>query len=85
MTDDPEPTPRYSAILASAVRLARELGHKYVGAEHLFLAVIRDPRAIPTQVLAETTNLPGIEERLLSIMGSSGYSTGGSTGPDPQS
>jgi ATP-dependent Clp protease ATP-binding subunit ClpA len=68
------PTPRYAAVLSNAEQLARQLGHQHVGVEHLFLAIIQDPHAIPTQVLAQTADLPEIEERLRSIMSSAPYS-----------
>jgi ATP-dependent Clp protease ATP-binding subunit ClpC len=79
MSADPIPTPRYAEVLSNAAQLARQLGHQHVGVEHLFLAIIQDPHAIPTQVLAQIADLPEIEERLLGVMGSSAYSTGGST------
>ena len=75
MTDGPKPTPRYEAVLAGGSRLAREFGDQHVGVEHLFLAIIQDRDAIPTQVLAKIVELPEIEERLLGIMRSSSYST----------
>lgn len=79
MSADPIPTPRYAAVLSNAAQLARQLGHQHVGVEHLFLAIIQDPHAIPTQILAQIVDLPGVEGRLLGVMGSSAYSTGGST------
>ncbi|WP_409239409.1 Clp protease N-terminal domain-containing protein [Streptomyces sp. PA5.6] len=46
-------TPRVSDILSSADSLARGMGHDHVGAEHVFLAILHDTEAMPTQVLSE--------------------------------
>jgi Clp amino terminal domain, pathogenicity island component len=37
--------------------MAQEMGHSYVGVEHLFLAIIRDRTAVPAQALAELVDL----------------------------
>jgi len=44
-------TPRYDRIVAASRQIAWDLGHSYVGVEHLFLAIVQDPGAVPTQVL----------------------------------
>lgn len=69
----PAPTPRYQRMLAAAADLARETGHSHVGTEHLFLAIIRDRDAVPTQVLAGITDLHLLEGRLLEVMASDSY------------
>jgi ClpA/ClpB-like protein len=75
MSDDtaPDPTPRYRRLLESAARLAREMEHSYIGAEHLFLAMVKDRHAVPTQVLAGITNLDQVEARLREVMASDSY------------
>ncbi len=45
-------TPRAVAILAAAVGQALELGHNYVGTEHLLLAMFSDGEGMAAQVLA---------------------------------
>jgi len=45
-------TPRYDRIIANSRQIAWDLGHNYVGVEHLFLAIVDDPDAVPTQVLS---------------------------------
>ena len=62
------PTPRYERVLQTAHDLAAQLGHRYVGVEHLFLAIIQDPQAVPTQVLAESARVGDIEDRLREVM-----------------
>jgi hypothetical protein len=70
---DPAPTPRYQRLLDSAAGLAREMDHAYVGAEHLFLAMVKDRGAVPAQVLAGITNLDQVEARMREVMASDSY------------
>jgi len=44
-------TPRMPEILLVARREAEQLGHHHVGTEHVFLATLLDPYAIPTQIM----------------------------------
>lgn len=67
------PTPRYTRTLQNAAGLAREMGHGHVGVEHLFLAIIRDPDAVPTQALAQVAELDAVEEALGGVLASPGY------------
>ncbi|MFC7896785.1 Clp protease N-terminal domain-containing protein [Streptomyces sp. NPDC057381] len=54
MTDpNPQFTPRLHKILGAAEALARSLGHEHVGTEHVFLAIVQDADAVPTQILEE--------------------------------
>ncbi len=76
----PVPTPRCQDILNSAADLALQMGHSHLGVEHLFLAIIRDPDAIPTGQLAAVADIPGIENRILAVMNSELYYT---TAPAP--
>jgi ATP-dependent Clp protease ATP-binding subunit ClpA len=50
--DELKSTPRYDRIVAASRRVAWDLGHSYVGVEHLFLATVQDPDAVTTQVLS---------------------------------
>ena len=63
--DGPAPTPRYRRMLENSVGVAREMGNSYVGVEHLFLAIIRDRDAVPTQALARLIDLGQLEAGLL--------------------
>ncbi|MQY29458.1 Clp protease N-terminal domain-containing protein [Nocardia aurantia] len=67
-------TPRMNWILGYAEAVARERGHAEAGADHLQLAVLRDPVAVPTQVLGR---LGGDRERLAELvsaaLGAAGY------------
>jgi ATP-dependent Clp protease ATP-binding subunit ClpC len=71
----PVPTPRFHQILGAAGEIARSMGHSYLGVEHLFLAILRDPDAVPTQALAEVADTGEAERHLLAIMSSAGYRT----------
>lgn len=68
-------TPRYTAIVTSAATIARDMGSSHVGVEHLFLAIIRDRRTVPTQVLERLVSVSSVEENLLNEMMSPGYNT----------
>ena len=50
--DELKSTPRYDRIVATSRQIAWDLGHTYVGVEHLFLAIVQDPDAVSTQVLS---------------------------------
>jgi Clp amino terminal domain, pathogenicity island component len=69
----PVPTPRYKRALETAADVAREMNQPHLGTEHLFLAIIRDRDAVPTQVLAGITDLHLLEGRLLEVMASESY------------
>jgi len=45
---DPQPTPRYQAIITAVSRRAVDLGHDYIGTEHLLLALLTDTDAVAT-------------------------------------
>lgn len=44
-------TPRAERILAAASDEASKRGHGYVGTEHIFWALMADPRSLPAMVL----------------------------------
>ncbi|HLH59771.1 MAG TPA: Clp protease N-terminal domain-containing protein [Streptosporangiaceae bacterium] len=69
----PAPTPRYYSVLGGSSEIARGMGHAYAGVEHLFLAIIHDLDAVPTQVLAGMVDLGEVEARMRELMNSPGY------------
>ncbi len=69
----PAPTPRYRRVTDRSTAVAQEMGHSHVGVEHLFLAIIRDRDAVPTQALARLIDLDRVEAGLLEVMASAGY------------
>jgi ATP-dependent Clp protease ATP-binding subunit ClpA len=72
----PLPTPRFKQVVGASIQLARDTSKPYVGVEHLFLAMIHDRAAVPTQVLARMVDLDAVESALLELMASEGYRTG---------
>ena len=80
---DPRPTPRYRAILAAASRRAMDLGHGYVGTEHLLLALLADTDAVATQVLGRFAPATEITGALETVMASESYNTSGRPPAEP--
>jgi ATP-dependent Clp protease ATP-binding subunit ClpA len=62
------PTPRYRQVVEVTAKMARDLGHEYVGTEHLFLAILADPDAVPTQVMADLIELAVVAARVRDVM-----------------
>jgi ATP-dependent Clp protease ATP-binding subunit ClpA len=79
---EPIPTPRYHQIIKASQEIARETENSHLGVEHLFLAIIRDEHAVPTQVLGRMVNLEEAETRLLEVMSSASYKTSSSVPED---
>ncbi len=46
-------TPRAAEALAGALTEAVELGHNYIGTEHLLLSLFRDPAGLAAVILAD--------------------------------
>src|SRR5436853_2879014 len=59
-------TSRARASVGSAREQAREMGHNYVGTEHLLLGVMADPAALSVRVLAQL-GIPADELRQAAI------------------
>jgi ATP-dependent Clp protease ATP-binding subunit ClpA len=62
------PTPRYHRVVEAAAEIARDLGHEYIGTEHLFLAILADPHAVPTQVMAGLIEPAAVVARVRDVM-----------------
>ena len=69
----PRPTPRYQTILAAASQRAVDLGHDYVGTEHLLLALLADRGAVATQVIELFTPATEIDGEFRRFMASETY------------
>ncbi|MEV1168522.1 Clp protease N-terminal domain-containing protein, partial [Nonomuraea sp. NPDC049784] len=52
-------TPRAKKVLELAVREALQLGHEYIGTEHILLGLIREGEGVATQVLVKLEADPG--------------------------
>ncbi|MYW05103.1 Clp protease N-terminal domain-containing protein [Streptomyces sp. SID3343] len=70
----------YSPRLESILRLARATAHSHgletTGVEHVFLAILAEPHAIPTQVLTRTGRINGLRDDLLEVLNSDLYRQG---------
>lgn len=66
-------TPRSRDTLRTAEERAVELGHDYLGTEHLLLALLDDSEGVAGQVLQELGAIDAIRERILEVVTSSLY------------
>jgi ATP-dependent Clp protease ATP-binding subunit ClpC len=65
-------TPRAKKVIEFAIAEARELGHSYVGTEHLLLGLIREQEGVASQVLMNFgLKLEQIRAEVLRILGPS--------------
>ncbi len=70
-------TPRAKKVIELAMDEARNLGHNYIGTEHLLLGLIREGEGVASQVLLNMDlDLKSVREEVLNLLGSSvpGYS-----------
>lgn len=66
-------TPRAKKVLEFALREALQLGHNYVGTEHLLLALIREGEGVGAKVLADfDLTLSGLRSEVIEVL--SGFS-----------
>ena len=63
------PNPACYRILGRADEIARAMNSPHVRAEHLFLAIIRDDKSMPAQVLARLVDLSLVEAAVLRAAG----------------
>jgi ATP-dependent Clp protease ATP-binding subunit ClpC len=63
-------TPRAKKVLELALEEAQNLGHNYIGTEHLLLGLIRENEGIAAQVLLNLgTKLEEVREEVLELLG----------------
>ena len=82
-------TPRAKKVLELSLREALQLGHSYIGTEHLLLGLIREGEGVAAQVLtklgADTNKVRQQVIQLLSgFQGKEAVSVGGETNPQPK-
>jgi ATP-dependent Clp protease ATP-binding subunit ClpC len=83
-------TPRAKKVLELSLREALQLGHSYIGTEHLLLGLIREGEGVAAQVLtklgADTNKVRQQVIQLLSgYQGKESVAVGGETNPQPKS
>jgi ATP-dependent Clp protease ATP-binding subunit ClpC len=81
-------TPRAKKVLELSLREALQLGHNYIGTEHILLGLIREGEGVAAQVLVKLgANLNTVRQQVIQLL--SGYSgaretPGAGTGESPQ-
>lgn len=71
-------TPRSKRVLELALREALQLGHNYVGTEHMLLGLVREGQGVGAQVLGD---LPPVRQAVLELL--SQYAAANSPTPAP--
>jgi ATP-dependent Clp protease ATP-binding subunit ClpC len=83
-TGSPPFTPRAKKVLELSLREALQLGHNYIGTEHMLLGLVREGEGVAAQVLQSLgADLPRVRQQVIQLL--SGYQgrepVGASTGP----
>lgn len=74
-------TPRAKRVLELALDEGRQMGHNYIGTEHILLGLIREGEGIAAQVLKNLgADLDKVRKQVLQLLGGSGSSPMGSFG-----
>jgi ATP-dependent Clp protease ATP-binding subunit ClpC len=62
-------TPRAKKVLELSMREAKELGHNYVGTEHILLGLIREGSGVAAQVLVKLgADLNGVRQQVVQLL-----------------
>src|SRR5665647_570679 len=65
-------TPRAKKVLELSLREALQLGHNYIGTEHILLGLIREGEGVAAQVLGKLgADLGGVRQQVIQLL--SGY------------
>jgi ATP-dependent Clp protease ATP-binding subunit ClpC len=70
-------TPRAKKVLELSLRESKQLGHKYLGTEHILLGLIREGEGVAAQVLQRLgAELSAVRQEVLQQLAASGVSEG---------
>jgi len=73
-------TPRAKRVLELSWDEARQLGHNYIGTEHLLLGLIREGEGVAARVLENLgVDLTKVRSHVIRLLGESGASTSGAS------
>src|SRR5271167_921874 len=73
-------TPRAKRVLELSWDEARQLGHNYIGTEHLLLGLIREGEGVAARVLENLgVDLTKVRSHVIRLLGESGASTSGTS------
>jgi ATP-dependent Clp protease ATP-binding subunit ClpC len=76
-------TPRAKKVLELSLREALQLGHNYIGTEHILLGLIREGEGVAAQVLEKLgVDLDRVRQAVIQLL--SGYQAGAGTQPIPR-
>src|SRR6188508_2467149 len=76
-------TPRAKKVLELSLREALQLGHNYIGTEHILLGLIREGEGVAAQVLVKLgADLSRVRQQVIQLL--SGYQTGQEKPGEPQ-
>jgi ATP-dependent Clp protease ATP-binding subunit ClpC len=71
-TGSPPFTPRAKKVLELSLREALQMGHNYIGTEHMLLGLVREGEGVAAQVLIELgAELPRVRQTVIQLL--SGY------------
>ncbi|MDQ0000114.1 Clp protease N-terminal domain-containing protein [Pseudarthrobacter sulfonivorans] len=74
-------TPRAKKVLELSLREALQLGHNYIGTEHILLGLIREGQGVAAQVLVKLgADLNRVRQQVIQLL--SGYQGDGTAGAD---
>ncbi len=77
-------TPRAKKVLELSLREALQLGHNYIGTEHILLGLLREGEGVATQVLVKLgADLGKVRQQVIQLL--SGYQGPGNKGDAPTS
>jgi len=73
ISNSPPFTPRSKKVLELSLRAALNLGHNYIGTEHILLGLVREGEGVAAQVLQQLgVDLQQVRQRVIELL--SGYS-----------
>ncbi len=91
-TGSPPFTPRAKKVLELSLREALQLGHSYIGTEHMLLGLVREGEGVAAQVLVSLgADLGRVRQQVIQMMSgyqgkeTAGSGTGSSSGPSESS
>jgi ATP-dependent Clp protease ATP-binding subunit ClpC len=70
-------TPRAKRILELSLEAALDMGHNYIGTEHLLLGLLRENDGVAVEILAGFADLTAIRDGLLRMLSPARGETGG--------
>jgi ATP-dependent Clp protease ATP-binding subunit ClpC len=82
LTVSPPFTPRAKKVLELSLREALQLGHNYIGTEHILLGLVREKDGIAASVLQNLgADLPDVRQKVVDLLdGSTGFGASSSSG-----